>query len=140
MRLVAERLDPGKLAGMRPAIALHVHLHLHLHENAEVWAKRARQARRMTDSPAYRQACREADVRYYHDLVAQARATDDEHLRSALLRLAKRVRDEINDSLDARRVIDACALAVERASARQMRQARSNGEAPRLKVGWAKAK
>jgi hypothetical protein len=62
-------------------------------------------------------------------------------MRAALVRRAAGVRDEIDDVLDAARVIDAAIMpAVERASARQSRQAHSNGEAPRLKVGWAKAK
>jgi hypothetical protein len=53
-------------------------------------------------------------------------AADDAHLRAALLRIAKRARAEIDDSIDAARVIDdSLKVAVERVAARKIRQARS---------------
>ena len=128
---------PGlKLDGMTPThTVLHLHLHLHASE------VRARRTRRLTDRPAYWRACREADLAHYADLMSMAARADDPHLRTALTRIAARAREEIDDSIHAARVIDdALKVAVERVAARQIRQARSNGEAPRLKVGWAKAK
>jgi hypothetical protein len=68
--------------------------------------------------------------------MSMAARADDPHLRTALTRIAARAREEIDDSIHAARVIDdALKVAVERVAARQIRQARSNGEASRLKVG-----
>ena len=108
-----------------------LHLHLHLHERAS-----ESRTRRLTDRPAYWRACREADLKHYADLMSMATRADDPHLRTALTRIAARAREEIDDSIHAARVIDdALKVAVERVAARQIRQARSNGEASRLKVG-----
>jgi hypothetical protein len=94
-----------------PSSVSHVHLHLHLHENASEY--RARRAR-LTDRPSYRRASDEATLAYLADLTRSAASTSDPHLKHALLRLAKRVQSESNDTRDARRTIEDCALAVER--------------------------
>jgi hypothetical protein len=106
---------------MRPALTV-LHLHLHLHENASDY--RARRTQRMIDSPAYRRACRDADLEHYADLMRMADRADDPHLLAALLKIAKRARAEIADTRDARNVIHDCALAVERATVRKIGQMR----------------
>jgi hypothetical protein len=117
---------------------LHLQIHLHLHEDAAEY--RARRTRRLTDRPAYLRASHEADLAHYADLMRMTARADDPHLRAAMLKIADRVGLEIADVVDARRTIAASiAPAVERVAARRIRQARSNAEAPHLKVGGAKA-
>ena len=64
--------------------------------------------------------------------MSMAARADDPHMRAALLKIAARAGQEIADAVDARNVIDDCALAVERVAARRIRQAPSNAEAPSI--------